>query len=189
VISSEASYSRIQNWIQWVPKSSLWAPTNYKSVELTNAKAHIEVNFYGRKTKWINALDYAYSRALGVNQSTWERSKAFVMPYVPLQSLAFSTTCKIGKWMIGANYRILGKRFTLEDNSEMKALPMLSLADAQLAWCIRFKGMDCSMIFRAENIFNVSYQMVRSYAMPGRIISISMQCTIKSKSQKLNEKN
>jgi outer membrane cobalamin receptor len=89
---------------------------------------------------------------------------------------------EVGRFQAGVSMRYLGSRYTDEINSRATQLPEVLLWDIY-GGC-RFEKAEGSWEWRIrlDNIANVQYQEVRSYAMPGRVIGAQLSYTLHHKS-------
>lgn len=170
-------YSPIENMIVWRPEGALWYAKNYSDV-LTRG---IDLKLMHHKK--INTITWKTTGTLGYNQAT-------------IESIAENNKSKEGrplyyapKWMSNINSGITTENdyqffvswnFASEqsyDDSDDTIEPYW-LLNAQIAKNIKIKRSQLFAQVSVENLFNKSYQTVRSYPMPGRMWHIKLKYLI-----------
>jgi outer membrane cobalamin receptor len=89
--------------------------------------------------------------------------------------------------MASVGYRYVSERFTDEANTPHRALAAYGLCNAwyQSTWKRNNYSFDVSV--GVDNVFNVAYETLRAYAMPGRVYRVSVGITLNQ--QKKNQYN
>lgn len=169
----------VNDWIQWLPtENNVWAPKNIKQV--VSSGITTDVSFqkktpYGRM-QW--RIGYQWNVVKGKNGNS---SVEFIMPYSP-EHMANA----IVSWMqnntdITVSARYIGKRFTEERNLDLLALNSVMLYDIRFGYTLEKNYLRIRLQAHVDNVANVQYQTVRSYAMPGRVIGSALSVEWKTK--------
>jgi vitamin B12 transporter len=167
--------SRTSNWIQWIPQSSaIWSPVNYKKVHSYTIEPEIEYNQLIQKTNVMLLLRGQFVRSMATNKTTEDQNK-FNLIYTPAFTFFSSIDIQRKNADIGFIYRWSGQRYTNETNKKMDALPSYGLIDIMAGYhfILNQSALDIRISF--DNIFNIQYQLVNSYALPGRVVSLTLR--------------
>ena len=175
--------SAVDNWIQWIPGPTCWSPVNMKKVWSRG----LEMNASFRRTYGKNfvetGLNYHFTRATSVEAREYETVLFKQLPYTPEHSAGISFRLERKAFSIGARQMFMDKRFTTADNHPALALPAFTRTDVQAAYTMERAGFTAELGGKILNLFNHEYQLVRSYAMPGRSILINMNIRVKPKKE------
>jgi len=174
IVQLEGRFSDYNEWIQWVPSEfGNWIPMNLKSVRTYGASVSLD---YKRKLGNINLYlksKYLFTNSRGVNDTKWNRDDSFVMTYTPRNNWYVSADLLFKKWDVGMSYRLYDKRYTTEANLNSQILPSYQLVDVFAGYTFGSKK-NIELRVDIQNIFNINYQAIRSYAMPGRVIGLQL---------------
>jgi len=130
--------------------------------------------------KWerfsINAtLTYSYQRAIDHSTPDDPKTYGHQIPYTPLHSGGVTLYFK-NPWVnIGYNVMAVGERYYLQQNSDNSR--MAPYMDHGVTIDRTFELPLCDMRLQAQllNLFDVQYEVVRSYPMMGRNFRIKME--------------
>lgn len=170
---SNASYSEVSDWIQWIPMGNLWSPVNYKDVHVKSAEVDLTLTHkhYTYSTSLTNR--YQLTDAKGSNGG-WNEAEIFDMVYTPRHRFYTELNQAWKKINFSVAWRYVGQRETDESNNAHFALAAYQTWDASVAWLFQWKNSEASLRLRGDNLMNVTYQSVRGYAQPGRVISLQL---------------
>lgn len=184
-MNTQIFYGEIKNWIQWIPMTSgIWSPVNYKIVRNRGVEIPIEYYFIiGRVDVDITAR-YQFTQTRAVNADQWSNAKAFKMIYTPEHMSTLMTNATRGHFNVGMSVKYTATRFTDESNSTLRSLDPYMVSGVMLgySWKKQMLMFQCSA--DVSNIFNVAYESVRTYAMPGRVIQLNLQVKLLIKKKK-----
>ncbi|MBK9329303.1 MAG: TonB-dependent receptor [Sphingobacteriales bacterium] len=182
VLGSSLYYSMIYNTIVWVPESSgLYSPQNIK-----------KTRHYGIETKWENtvswnstnalrfSVNYNYNRAVIAEDASNADLNGNNIRYKPVHSIKSNLMFEDNYFNMGINYLYVGKRFSDDENSTAFQLPAYSLVDMFFAVKIPSKYIHTELVVKLNNMANVRYENLRSYAQPLRNYVFSLILTYKS---------
>ena len=166
--------SYINNWIQWVPGEGYWSPVNYRNVwsRGLDMSAFFEHNTGSSAIK--GKVAYQFSRA--TNRKVYDSQDILdkQLPYIPVHSGNISLSWETVRTGIRLEQQWNGKRFTTADNHPAYALDAWMRTDVGASYRIRLTGWTVELSGRIRNLFHAEYQLVRSYALPGRSFHMSV---------------
>ena len=169
-LGAEAFYFRIRNWIQWIPgNAGIWSPVNFKEVTSHGAELSVRRRWEGRVRTSV-LMRAQWNRVSGRNEGAEE---SFIMVYSPEYRTHLQADAAWKAWRVFITGRYQSKRFTDEANDFRRALDPFVVADAGIIRELRGKKVKTECTLRVENAFNHQYELVRAYAIPGRVWSLS----------------
>ncbi|MCC6599094.1 MAG: hypothetical protein IT223_00295 [Crocinitomicaceae bacterium] len=175
ILAIESWYYSIHQWIQWLPGANgIWSPVNYKQVRTKGIEGSFRFFHYLGNTTVVAQGRYQWVEAIGNNQKEWTDSTSFMMVYQPRQKWYAGFDIIHRRWTFSVSYRYTGLRYTGENNSFRFALPGYSIVDVSAGINTTVFKLPLHWRISADNLLNQSYESVRSYAMPGRVLSISL---------------
>lgn len=167
--TADVYYNRVRNKIVAVPMYNmfLWSMMNIGKVDIVGVDATAEVSLPFATTLLNVALNYTYQHAVDHSTSS-EPNYGHQIPYTPRHSGNLTVTlttrwCDVGYVATG-----VGKRYCLGQNAPEYRVD--GYVDQGLTLSRRFTMGKCSLLVRAQvqNLFDVQYEVVRSYPMMGR---------------------
>jgi outer membrane cobalamin receptor len=175
-MSSELSLFRnsIRDMIQWHPgEYSFWTADNIQNVNTTG----VESSF---------ALDYIHNNLVTRFKAEYSLTKSYVagsdgsngsiigkqLMYIPENKA--NTSFRIGYRYFYASWvsNYVGRRYITSDNSGY--LPDYFLNDLLTGIKINLKDSFLDINFNIDNLFNINYQSIAHYPLPGRSYSIKI---------------
>ena len=169
-------YGEISNWIQWIPSSSgYWSPVNYKIVRTKGVELPVECQFKAGKMLLDLLARYQYTQTIGVNSDRWSDSLSFKMIYTPEHTATFICDVSYQRFNGGFSTRYTSSRFTDESNSSLRSLDAYFLSGFSLGFAWNKSRMAVQSSVEVTNLFNVAYESIRSFAMPGRVFQLNLQ--------------
>lgn len=168
-VNSTIYTSSINNWIQWVPGEGYWYPKSYKKVWARGNESSLNYVF---KIKNINiSLSIKYTYTKSTNSKTNDINQTLIgneLMYIPNHIVKSSLNMEYKSVNFGVIPVYIGSRHTREDNEERYMMPSYYVTNINLG--IKFKIRKYQSVFylKINNLFDHQYQVIRSYAMPGR---------------------
>ena len=163
--------NHVRNMIRWIPDTA-W---NYTAVNLGKVDAHgFEAVFSAdyRKNRFVLVFNsgYTYSKASEVDiQTSGESDNQLV--YVPVNQVKNSLQMIYGNfyatWL--SNYTGI----TYRDPENILSLPGFCLNHLVAGYKLPVSGNIYTLQMKVENVFNISYQTIAYYPMPGRSFFLS----------------
>jgi len=132
----------------------------------------------GKKYQWKAQALYQYTHT-SARFNGEGRDEAKQLSYTTPHQMMFSADVVHARWDANINYRYYHLRYTDQNNTAYLALPAYSLLNTSIGYRITNGAFTGDLQFGIENILNVHYQQVRSYAMPGRVYTLSLKLQFK----------
>jgi len=164
----------ISNMIQWHPGDfSYWEADNISNLVTTGLEAGININYTGSAFSALLNAGYSMTRATNTGLITDNTgSAAKQLAYIPLNQINALLRISWKQFYSIINTSYTGRRFLNVDNSQY--LPQYSISDFNLGIRLNAGNTNYDMGFIIENIFNVNYQNIAYYPMPGRSYMFSV---------------
>ncbi|TAL60344.1 MAG: hypothetical protein EPN88_16110 [Bacteroidetes bacterium] len=158
----------IKNMIQWHPgQYSYWTADNTQKVNSTGLESSVSLNYsINNMTSSLNA-GYSFTKAVAAGLKVEnDISAGKQLIYVPENQL--NASLRIGfknfYYCLGTNFT--GRRYTTVDNS--KYLPGYMINNLSAGIKIPLKGNSVDLNCSIDNMFDVNYQSIAYYPLPGR---------------------
>jgi vitamin B12 transporter len=163
----------IYNMIKWTPgESGFWSPSNLDRATSSGADGNLSLTYK------INSFSVRFNAKYGWNQSRFldthagEDIKGKQLVYMPehLFNAGIRTVYKnyYFSWMSC----FTSKRFTTADNSDY--LPGYLLNNLSTGMKLHFSESTIDINLKVDNLFNIDYQTIAWYPMPGRSLLLSL---------------
>ncbi len=166
-------YMNIDDWIAWKPSGDLWRPFNLK--EVTSSGIEIQAKYQHQ----INSIHfeiggmYAYNKAIllrGISEN--DPAVGHQLPYTPKHRWTVFGNIKYRNYQLSLNSRFTGDRRGIDVINEQ--VNAFFLTDIHLVRNFSFGRHLLALEGQVLNLFDVDYQNVNRYAMPGRNYSLSI---------------
>ncbi len=167
---ADGYYNRVNDKIVAYPSHSLymWSMMNIGLVSITgvDSKVAAELAFAEKCRLWLDAT-YTFQRAVDL---TNEKSKTYgnQIPYTPMHSASASAYLTTPYVDFGYNLVFVGDRYRLAQNTSDNLVEGYVDQSVTLSKKIPFKYGALKMQAQVLNIFDVQYEVVKSYPMMGR---------------------
>lgn len=166
--TEQTYFSRVMhNWIIWLPQGSFWVPQNIMEVWSRGVETRSSLTYLAGKTNISLFLLTNY--VVSTNQKIKSENDASFdkqLIYVPMYSGSARLSASNRFFEISVANQYTGYRYISSDNSEY-LLPFYN-THARFSYILPMQEISLSLFFSVENIFNTSYMLVQSYAMPLR---------------------
>ena len=182
-------YSRVNEWIQWMPaEGAVWTPINFREAQTQGAELYVLCD----KLTKNDRTRYRFETRWTLNDVFWRDSISLQeqrrMIYSPRLMGYQGVSVQRGRHSASVGYRFVSERFTDEANTPHRALDAYGLCNVwyQSTW----KKNELAMEITAgvDNVFDVAFETLRAYAMPGRIFRLSISLSYQpKKSQNLQK--
>jgi iron complex outermembrane receptor protein len=154
----------IKDMIQWHPgEFSYWTADNIRDVISKGVESSLSLKYRNNRLSSTLNANYSYTRATEINN---ESAASYQLIYVPEHQLNLSLNAGYGITYATWRTNITGKRYTEADNS--KFLPAFCLNSLITGLKKEIKSCVFDLRFDIENIFNVAYETIAWYPLPGR---------------------
>ncbi|GAB4402768.1 MAG: TonB-dependent receptor [Bacteroidia bacterium] len=164
----------LDDYIIWQPGGSYWTPANLRTVWARGGELRLDAGQRLGHTLLQAGAGYRYTRStLLRSQIPGDQAVGMQLIYVPRHEAHLMLSWQTTQGQLRYTHRVVGRRYTAADNSA--ALPAFQLGD--LAWhgAFKKKGLIAKYFVRIDNIYNTYYQVVPSYPMPGRSVSLGIE--------------
>ncbi len=160
-------YSKVNNWIQWVPTNyRYWMPRNVSEVLARGAEMHLKMNY--RYALWTFSLsgNYVYSHTTDESEYAQQYdADGKQLIYIPKHHANAFAEVKWKTWNLNYTFEFTGERKTSMNDEEFFAyqLPAYMLHHVSFGKQLhRFR-----IEFKINNLLNADYQTILWRAMPG----------------------
>lgn len=162
-------YNRVTDKIIAVPTQNmfLWSMMNLGLVEITGTDFQGNFEWQHRDITLSGSLTYTFQQAL---DRTTPGSKTYghQIPYTPRHSGAISLYLKTNWINLGYNCLIVGERYSKQQNNDNSRMAPYSDHGIAIDRTFELPIGDLRIQAQVLNLFNVQYEVVRSYPMMGR---------------------
>ncbi len=177
-------FSRVNDWIQWVPsEGSVWTPVNFREAQTQGAEMYVlcekltknDRTRYRFETRWT-MNDVFWTDSLSLQE---QRRMIYSPRFIGYQGASVQRgihTASIG-------YRLVSERFTDEANTAHRALDGYGLCNVWYQATVKRNDVSFDISAGIDNVFDVAYETLRAYAMPGRVYRVGLTITYNQKSK------
>ncbi len=167
--------TRLKNMIQWVPSEtrSWWYPENKDMVSVKGIEASLSAGGNTTRLKYSAGVAYNFSKpSVSSLQNGSTLNDTRLLRYVPLHSGTLNLNVASGNIYMGLTANYTGSRHTTADNNPIQMMPSHKIFNVWAGYRVSLGGVDGRIQLRVMNLLDEDYQVVRSYAMPGRTIHL-----------------
>jgi len=91
-----------------------------------------------------------------------------LLPYAPQELASALVEARIGAWSFTISTSHVSHRFTLANENPSTALPHYTVIDLGGGYAFQLGPVSLTAYLECANLFDIDYQVVRNYPMPGR---------------------
>jgi outer membrane cobalamin receptor len=163
--------NHIMDMIQWHPgEYSYWTADNVKSVNSSGLESSLSLNYSVNKFVTSLTANYSYTRATTAESGTAnDAAIGRQLIYVPENQANSSILINYSMFYTSWIVTMTGKRYLTVDNSDY--LPGYMLNNLITGLRMNFKANTLDLNFQIDNLFDVNYQTIAYYPLPGRSYS------------------
>ncbi len=169
--------NRVKDKIIAVPRQNmfLWSTMNLGLVDITGLDVKATMDWEWERYSLSTTLTYSYQRALDHSDPNEPKTYGHQIPYTPLHSGGLTLYLKTPWVNVGYNCMVVGERYYMQQNSDDSR--MAAYTDQGVTIDRTFELGFCDVRLQAQvlNIFDVQYEVVRSYPMMGRNFRIKLE--------------
>ena len=160
--------------IQWHPgEYSYWTADNIKSVNSSGLESSFSLNYSVNKFVTGLTANYSYTRATTAASDTAnDASIGKQLIYVPENQANCSLRMNYSMFYTSWIVTMTGKRYLTVDNSDF--LPGYMLNNLITGFRLNLKANTLDLNFQIDNLFDVNYQTIAYYPLPGRSYSLKL---------------
>ncbi|MBX7227735.1 MAG: hypothetical protein K1X55_16995 [Chitinophagales bacterium] len=167
-------WMRFKNNIIWNPGfAGVYTPENISATSYKGIETGFDFSCNIKRGQVYYRVAYGFNRSIIDGYTNHDDLIGNVLSYRPQHILKVNV---YGGWkylFVGFDSQFYSKRYTDNDNNEVFSLPGYALFDAYLEGLFTKNMHTMSVQFKVNNLANKAYQVIRSYAQPGRIYSLS----------------
>jgi iron complex outermembrane receptor protein len=181
--------SRVKDWIQWVPaEGSVWTPVNYRMVQTQGVEIHgvCERSSLYNKKKWRFETRWNMNDVFWVDSTSHNAVRRMI--YTPRFTGYQGVSWESGTHAFTLGYRLVSSRYTDEANSSYRALDAYGLCNVWYSLSLPVQKAQMQLSFGIDNVFDVAYETLRAYAMPGRVFRVGLDFSFSAKQKNQSEK-
>ena len=174
--------SRVNDWIQWVPsEGSVWSPVNFREAQTQGAEMYVLCEKLTRNDR----TRYRFETRWTLNDVFWTDSLSLQeqrrMIYSPRFMGYQGASVQRGIHTASIGYRYVSERFTDEANTPHRALDAYGLCNVWYQATVKRNELSFDISAGVDNVFDVAYETLRAYAMPGRVFRVGLTITYNQK--------
>ena len=168
-------YSKVQDWIQWVPTNyRYWMPKNVSEVLARGCELHVSANYRYALWNFNISGNYVYSHTTDESEYAQQYgSDGKQLIYIPLHHANAFAEVKWKTWNLNYTFEFTGERNTSMNDNEFFAyrLPYYMLHHISFGKQLNKFRLE----LRVNNLTDADYQTVLWRAMPGRSYEIYLE--------------
>lgn len=155
------AFSRqIDNWIQWVPGDSFWAPRNIREVWSRGLEHDLKLGWATPEWSASLRLFYHYIR------STDEADAGQQLIYVPRHQAGGQLAVAYGAWSLRYHHRYSSRSYTVADHTAF--IGGWHRSDLHLGYRWQALGLRGRVQVSLLNLWDANYELVVNRPLPGR---------------------
>lgn len=159
--------NKIKDMIQWHPgEFSFWTADNIQSVNSAGLESTVSIDYSGDRLTAKLKAGYSLTRATGKSLNYNNAAvKGKQLIYIPENQAFVRLSLLYRNIHTSWTANMIGKRFTTVDNSSF--LPGYFINSVSSGMKLNIKGISVDTNLSIDNIFNVNYQTIAYYPLPG----------------------
>ncbi|MCX6285818.1 MAG: TonB-dependent receptor [Bacteroidetes bacterium] len=174
-------YSWMHDMIVWSPvpvNPSVWKPQNVSEVNARGIEASLNLKWKVSKLQITSSNNYTFCRSTYQKTTSPEdQSLGKQLIYIPEDTYNGTLNLSCWNFILGYNLTFVNKRYTSPDNQSY--MPWYSLSNIIFGKSINLHNFVISLQVKVNNLFDVDYQSVTNWPMPGRNYSLTVRFEFK----------
>jgi outer membrane cobalamin receptor len=163
----------IDNMINWLPgESGYWSPSNISESNSSGAEENINLTYINNSFKIRFTMKYEFDRAHIIKSQVGEAVSGKQIVYTPENLFNAGIRAGYKNYYLSWLSCFTGKRYTTADNSDWLSCYLLNNVSAGIKFSSGKNSFDINL--KADNLFNVNYQAIAWYPMPGRSFVLTL---------------
>ena len=159
--------------IKWTPgEFGYWSPSNISKANSSGAEGNVSLTYTNNSFKIRFNAKYAWNQAHVIKSQAGDVASGKQIVYIPEH--LFNTGIRAGykNYYLSWMSCFTGKRYTTADNSDFLSGYLLNYVSAGMKIGSEKHSFDINL--KVDNLFNINYQAIAWYPMPGRSINLSI---------------
>lgn len=176
-LTIDGYHNNVKDKIIAVPRQNmfLWSTMNLGMVHITGLDISGNFDWQWQRMSLNATLTYSYQKAVDRSDPGNPKTYGHQIPYTPRHSGGATLYFK-NPWVnIGYNCMVVGERYYQQQNSDDTRLPAYVDQGITLDRTFELPIFDLRVQLQLLNIFDVQYEVVRSYPMMGRNFRIKAE--------------
>ncbi len=174
-LTIDSYYNKITDKIVAIPTMFIWRMMNLGEVEILGSDVNASLYLTLAEGVKLNLSgNYTYQRAIDVTDPD-DKNYRDQIPYTPLHSGNISSTLSTQWFDLGYAASIIGDRYCLPQNIESNLIEGYSDHSVTLSRIFEFDRFSMRVAGSVLNIFDVNYDVIKYYPMPGRQYRLSLK--------------
>lgn len=176
-LTIDGYHNNVKDKIIAVPRQNmfLWSTMNLGMVHITGLDISGNFDWQWQRMSLNATLTYSYQKAVDRSDPGNPKTYGHQIPYTPRHSGGATLYFK-NPWVnIGYNCMVVGERYYQQQNSDDTQLPAYVDQGITLDRTFELPIFDLRVQLQMLNIFDVQYEVVRSYPMMGRNFRIKAE--------------
>ena len=170
LLAVDVYQNNVDDKIIAVPRQNMfiWSTMNLGKVDIKGIDMKGNIDWQWKRRALSVTMTYSYQKA--VDRSNPDNPKTYnhQIPYTPRHSGGVSLYYSSPLVNVGYTCMAVGERFSQQQNSDESRMPPYAEHGITLDRNFELRIGDIKIQFILNNIFNVQYEVVRSYPMMGR---------------------
>ncbi|MBP5548170.1 MAG: TonB-dependent receptor [Bacteroidales bacterium] len=169
-LTADAYHNSVKDKIIAVPRQNMfiWSTMNLGLVKILGLDVSGSLDWHWQKFELNATATYSYQKAQDYTNPENPKTYKHQIPYTPRHSGGTTLYLK-NPWInIGYNCMIVGKRYSQRQNNEKSLMPAYTDHGVTIDRKIELKIGTLMLQAQVQNLFDVQYEVVRSYPLMGR---------------------
>jgi iron complex outermembrane receptor protein len=159
----------IKDMIQWRPGAyTYWTADNIQNVNSTGVETEFSLKYKSNRFTSVLDASYTYTKAYDSGTSSIGNQLLYIPEYMANCSLQVIYRNIYATWIAD----LTGKRYITSDN--IKYLPEYLINSISAGYKINLKNNIMDLNICVDNLFNVYYQSIAHFPLPGRSYSLKL---------------
>jgi outer membrane cobalamin receptor len=130
------------------------------------------------RTKWKFETRWNMNDVFWMDSTSANHERRMI--YTPRFTGYQGVSMEHGAHAITLGYRYVSERFTDEANTPYRALAAYGLCNVWYSTSMKVHGAQVQLSCGVDNVFDVAYETLRLYAMPGRVLRLGIEFSFHS---------
>ncbi len=165
----------LTNLIIWQDHGGIWWPENISKARVNGLENSISYSII--KDHLDLKAQYTFMNAKDLSELYFQK----FLVYRPMHSAKITIEGHISQFNIRMSNRYESKRYTSASNAEISALPAYLITDIGFLYNIPLKDFKIDLKADIKNLFDISYNTLKNFPMPGREYRVSVGITYNKK--------
>lgn len=171
-------YSRLKEYIRWIPTGALWAPQNAKEVSLSGLDFNLKVLQKQGNNYFTAEAMLSLNRSI-TQKSYWENDKSVgkQLTYQPKIKSTFNIIWSRNGYATQTSLHHVGEVST-DYGGQSNRIPGYQLLDLSFSKSFGVQTSQITFMMTAANLLNQRFETIRYFPMPGRNYQVTLKIDI-----------